>query len=164
MKKKTLTILILILSFGYSYAQTKVSGYVFDEANEPVAFATILFKGSIEGTISDENGKFYLESKKNWSQLIISFIGYENLEIELSKKVTFNLKLIIKEENNTLNEVVIAIGKQPKKNNPAIAILEKIWKKRRQNGLKKFNQYNYKKYEKVEFDLNSIDSSFKEKR
>jgi len=115
MKKKTLIILILILSFGYNYAQTKVSGYVFDEANEPVAFATILFKGSIEGTISDENGKFYLESKKNWSQLIISFIGYENLEIELSKKVTFNLKLIIKEENNTLNEVVIAIGKQPKK-------------------------------------------------
>ena len=163
MKKKTLTILILILSFGYSYAQTKVSGYVFDEANEPVAFATILFKGSIEGTISDENGKFYLESKKNWSQLIISFIGYENLEIELSKKVTFNLKLIIKEETNTLNEVVIAVGKQPKKNNPAIAILEKIWKKRRQNGLKKFNQYNYKKYEKVEFDLNTIDSTFKEK-
>ena len=163
MKKKTLLILILILSFGYSYAQTKVSGYVFDEANEPVAFATILFKGSIEGTITDENGKFYLESKKNWSQLVVSFIGYENLEIELSKKVTFNLKLVIKEENNTLNEVVIAIGKQPKKNNPAIAILEKIWKKRRQNGLKKFNQYNYKKYEKVEFDLNTIDSTFKEK-
>jgi predicted transcriptional regulator len=163
MKKKTLTILILILSFGYSYAQTKVSGYVFDEANEPVAFATILFKGSIEGTITDENGKFYLESKKNWSQLVVSFIGYENLEIELSKKVTFNLKLIIKEETNTLNEVVIAVGKQPKKNNPAIAILEKIWKKRRQNGLKKFNQYNYKKYEKVEFDLNTIDSTFKEK-
>jgi predicted transcriptional regulator len=163
MKKKTLTILILILSFGYSYAQTKVNGYVFDEANEPVAFATILFKGSIEGTITDENGKFYLESKKNWSQLVVSFIGYENLEIELSKKVTFNLKLIIKEETNTLNEVVIAVGKQPKKNNPAIAILEKIWKKRRQNGLKKFNQYNYKKYEKVEFDLNTIDSTFKEK-
>ena len=163
MKKKTLTILILILSFGYSYAQTKVSGYVFDEANESVAFATILFKGSIEGTITDENGKFYLESKKNWSQLVVSFIGYENLEIELSKKVTFNLKLIIKEETNTLNEVVIAVGKQPKKNNPAIAILEKIWKKRRQNGLKKFNQYNYKKYEKVEFDLNTIDSTFKEK-
>jgi len=163
MKKKTLLILILILSFGYSYAQTKVSGYVFDEANEPVAFATILFKGSIEGTITDENGKFYLESKKNWSQLVVSFIGYENLEIELSKKVTFNLKLVIKEETNTLNEVVIAVGKQPKKNNPAIAILEKIWKKRRQNGLKKFNQYNYKKYEKFEFDLNTIDSTFKEK-
>ena len=163
MKKKTLIILILILSFWHSYAQTKVSGYVFDEANEPVAFATILFKGSIEGTITDENGKFYLESKKKWSQLVVSFIGYENLEIELSKKVTFNLKLIIKEETNTLNEVVIAVGKQPKKNNPAIAILEKIWKKRRQNGLKKFNQYNYKKYEKVEFDLNTIDSTFKEK-
>jgi len=129
MKKKTLIILILILSFGYSYAQTKVSGYVFDEANEPVAFATILFKGSFEGTITDENGKFYLESKKNWSQLVVSFIGYENLEIELSKKVTFNLKLIIKEETNTLNEVVIAVGKQPKKNNPAISILEKFGKK-----------------------------------
>ena len=163
MIKKLLPILIFLLFLGYSKAQTKVSGRIFDEVNEPLAYATILFKGSIEGTTSDENGRFYLESSKNWAQLVVSFMGYETLEIELSKKVNFNLKFVLKEEANTLNEVVIAVGKQPKKNNPAIAILEKIWEKRRRNGLKKFNQYSYKKYEKVEFDLNNIDSTFKNK-
>ena len=136
---------------------------IYDEVSEPLAYATILFKGSIEGTTSDENGRLYLESSKNWAQLVVSFMGYETLEIELSKKINFSLKFVLKEEANTLNEVVIAVGKQPKKNNPAIAILEKIWEKRKRNGLKQFNQYSYKKYEKVEFDLNNIDSTFKNK-
>jgi len=35
-----------------SFAQTKVSGHVYDENNQPIAFANILFKGSTEGTIS----------------------------------------------------------------------------------------------------------------
>jgi len=43
-------------------AQTKVSGYVFDEFDAPISFANIIFKGSTQGTITNENGKFYLES------------------------------------------------------------------------------------------------------
>jgi hypothetical protein len=53
---------------------------------------------------------------------------------------------------------VIISGKQSKKNNPAIDILRKIWENRRENGVKKFKQYQYNKYEKLEFDLNTIDS------
>ena len=102
MIKKLLPILIFFLLLGYSKAQTKVSGRIFDEVNEPLAYATVLFKGSIEGTTSDENGRFYLESSKNWAQLVVSFMGYETLEIELSKKVNFNLKFVLKEEANTL--------------------------------------------------------------
>lgn len=145
-------------------AQTKAGGRIFDENNEPIAYASVLFKGSIEGTITDENGRFYLESNKNWSTLVVSFIGYETLEFELPKKVNYDLKFILKEESNTLNEVVIVTGKQPKKNNPAIDILRKIWEKKRKNGVKKFKQYQYKKYQKVEFDLNTIDSAFRKKR
>ena len=159
MIKKPLFVFIFFLLVGYSKAQTKVSGRIFDEVNEPLAYATVLFKGSIEGTTSDENGRFYLESSKNWAQLVVSFMGYETLEIELSKKVNFNLKFVLKEEANTLNEVVIAVGKQPKKNNPAIDILRKIWENRRENGVKKFDQYSYDKYEKLEFDINTIDSN-----
>ena len=50
-------------------------------------------------------------------------------------------------------------GKQPKKNNPAIDLLRKIWKHKRRNGLNLFKQYEYDKYEKVQFDLNTIDSA-----
>jgi len=159
-----LPIIIFLFSVASSVAQNKVGGRIFDENNEPIAYASVLFKGSIEGTITDENGRFYLESNKNWSTLVVSFIGYETLEFELPKKVNYDLKFILKEESNTLNEVVIVTGKQPKKNNPAIDILRKIWEKKRKNGVKKFKQYQYKKYQKVEFDLNTIDSAFRKKR
>jgi hypothetical protein len=68
------------------------------------------------------------------------------------------------EGNQQLKEVIIYAGKQSKKNNPAIDILRKIWSKKRENGLRKFKQYQYDKYEKVEFDLNTIDSALMKKK
>lgn len=142
-------------------AQSKVEGYVIDEKDEPVPFANVLFKDSSEGTITDENGRFYLESTETWEALIVSFLGYETLEIPLTKKVNYNLQFTLKEEASTLGEVVIVSGKQSKKadENPAVAILQKIWKNKRKNGLKEFDHFQYNKYEKVEFDINTIDSS-----
>ncbi len=160
MKLKLLTILML-LGCAIASSQTKISGYVFDEKDEPVAFANVLFKGSTEGTITNENGRFYLESDETWETVIISFLGYQKLEIPLDKKVNYDLRFVLKEEADALNEVVIFTGKQSKKasENPAIRILQKIWERKRQNGLKQFKQYQYDEYEKVEFDLNTIDSA-----
>ena len=143
----------------FSFAQTKVSGYVYDEFNEPVSFANVLFKGSTKGTTTDENGKFYLESDETWNTLTVSFIGYETLDILLAKKVSYDLKFTLKEETSQLDQVFIISGKQSKKNNPAIDLLRKIWEHKRKNGLKQFNQYQYDKYEKLEFDINTIDSA-----
>jgi hypothetical protein len=146
---------------GFLFSQTKVSGHVLDENNEPVAYANIIYKNSSEGTITDENGTFYLESKNTWETLIVSFIGYETIEFPLNKKVNYNLTFVIKESAAALNEVLIIAGKQSKKaeENPAIAIMQKVWANKRKNGLKKFKQYAYDRYEKVEFDINTIDSA-----
>ncbi|MCL5127618.1 MULTISPECIES: DUF5686 and carboxypeptidase-like regulatory domain-containing protein [unclassified Algibacter] len=154
-------LIIIFFFFGLTsiVAQTKVSGYIFDEYKEPVSFANVLFKGSTQGTITDENGKFYLESGETWSNLIVSFIGYETLDIPLNKKVNYNLNFTLKEEASALGQVLIVTGKQSKKNNPAIDLLRKIWENKRSNGLKQFKQYEYDKYEKVEFDINTIDSA-----
>ncbi|WP_296356170.1 DUF5686 and carboxypeptidase-like regulatory domain-containing protein [Winogradskyella sp.] len=159
--KKGLLSFLLCFSFIAAFAQTKVSGYVFDENNDPIPFANVLFKGSTEGTITNEDGKFYLESNETREILIVSFIGFELLEIPLTKKVNYDLKFVLKEEAASLKEVVIVTGKQSKKasENPAIRILKKIWERKRQNGLKQFKQYEYDQYEKVEFDLNTIDSA-----
>ncbi len=159
--KQLLLPFFLLFGIISIYAQTKVSGHVYDETGEPVAFANVLFKDTTEGTITNENGRFYLESDNTHTTLIVSFLGYETLEITLSKKVNYDLRFTLKEEAEALSAVVIATGKQSKKasENPAIAILKKIWQRKRKNGLKQFNQYQYDKYEKVEFDLNTIDSS-----
>jgi hypothetical protein len=156
-------LILLLFFFGIVsvVAQTKVSGKVYDEFNEPIAFANVIFKGSSEGTITDENGTFYLESDATWDTVFVSFIGFATLDVPLEKRVNYDLKFILKEEEGSLDEVVIVTGKQSKKEseNPAIAILKKVWEHKRKNGLKQFKQYEYDKYEKVEFDLNTIDSS-----
>jgi len=159
---KHLYILFFILTSAV-FSQVKVSGTVVDESNEPVPFANLTFKGSTVGTVSDENGKFYLESDKTYTQLIISFLGFETKTIPLKAR-NYDLKIVLEENSATLDEVVVYSGKMKKKGNPAIAILRKIWAKKRQNGIHLYKQYEYDKYEKIEFDLNSIDEKFKKKK
>ncbi|MGB5320063.1 carboxypeptidase-like regulatory domain-containing protein, partial [Eudoraea sp.] len=140
------------------FSQTKAGGIVVDEEGEPVAFANVVFKGSTQGTITNEDGLFYLESDETFEALLISFIGYQKEELPLNKAVNYDLEVILV-QGEQLDEVIVYVGKQSKKNNPAIDILKRIWAKKRINGLRQFEQYQYDKYEKVEFDLNSIDSA-----
>ncbi|SIR10072.1 DUF5686 family protein [Maribacter ulvicola] len=149
----------LSLCFFIAQGQTKIGGIVVDEQGEPVSFANVFFKSSTEGTITNDDGRFYLESENDYATVIISFIGYTDYELQLDAKVVYNLKITMVEAAEQLNEVVLIAGKQSKKNNPAVDILRKIWAKKRQNGVRQFNQYAFDKYEKVEFDLNTIDSA-----
>lgn len=157
--KLKLLIFLFVALVSFSFAQTKVGGHVYDQNNEAVPFANVIFKNSSEGTITDENGRFYMESDQTWDTLVVSFIGYETIEFPLPQKVNYDLKFNLNEETATLDEVVIIRGRQPKKNNPAIDILRKIWEFKRENGLKRFDHYEFDKYEKVEFDINTIDSA-----
>jgi len=158
MKYKLLSLILFFCLFQVM-AQTKVGGHVFDANNEPVAFANVIFKDSSEGTITNENGRFYLESDETWETIVISFIGYETIDLPLEGKINLGLKLTLNESAGQLDEVLLITGKQSKKNNPAIDILRKVWENKRENGLKRFKQYEYDKYEKVEFDINTIDSA-----
>lgn len=139
-------------------AQTKVSGKVVDNTNQPIPYANIIFKGTNIGVVSNEDGKFYIESDQNYKTLLVSFVGFPTKEVVLTKQVNYNFIITLSEGEN-LKEVVVFSGKTSKKNNPALDILRKIWERRRKNGLKMFKQYQYNKYEKVEFDMNTIDSA-----
>jgi hypothetical protein len=156
---------ILIL-FGFwltvistAVAQTKVSGIVVDNTNQPVPYANIVFKGSQIGVVSNEDGRFYIEAPENYTTLVVSYVGFPDKIVKLTKLVNYDFKVVLT-EGNALKEVKIYAGKTSKKNNPALDILRKIWERRRKNGLKMFKQYQYDKYEKVEFDMNTIDSAF----
>lgn len=160
MNKNFLLPLFFLFAFTSTvFSQTKVSGVIVDKLGKPIPFANIAFKNSSEGVVSSEDGVFYLESKKTYLTLIITSVGYSDREIDLEKAINYNMKIQLK-EIETLNEVVIYKGKTSKKNNPALDILRKIWERRRKNGLNMFDQYQMEKYEKIEFDMNSIDSAY----
>ena len=164
MNKHTYLLILFLSIFFNSNAQTKVGGVVNDNAGKTVPFANVVFANSTSGTTTNEVGEFYLQADENYDTLVISFIGYKTKEIALKSRVNLNMEITLEEEAASLDEVVIYRGKTSKKNNPAIDILKKIWANRRSNGVKAFDQYSYKEYEKLEFDLNTIDSSVVESR
>lgn len=163
MKKNNILNVLFLLIFSVSFSQVKISGTVKDEQNNSIPFANILFVGSNTGTVSDENGEFYLESDQNYTKIEVSFIGYKT-KISSVKSRDFNIIITLKEAASQLNEVFIYSGKVKKKGNPAVAILKKVWEKKRQNGVYLFDQYQYEKYEKLEFDINNIDSTLIESK
>ncbi len=160
MNKKLLYLIVILFMLQNVHAQVKVSGIVVDEQSKPVPFANIIFKGSIEGTISDENGRFYLQSNISYKELEVSFVGFQT-EVILLESRNYDLNIVLVESSNELNEVKLYSGKIKKKGNPAIAILKQIWKKKRKNGIYLYDTYEYDKYEKIEFDLNNVDEKLK---
>jgi hypothetical protein len=61
-------------------------------------------------------------------------------------------------EAEILNEVVILLEKHQNRQ-PCSGDSKKIWERKRKNGLYLFDQYQMEKYEKIEFDMNTIDSA-----
>ena len=144
---KQLLFLLFTSLTAVLFAQTKVSGEIQDLNGAPVAFANVIFKDSNEGTISNEDGRFYLQSDNDYATVSFSFVGYKTLDVTLGQKTTYKMVVRLEEEAAALDAVVLYSGKQSKKNNPAIDILKKIWENRRENGVKRFNQYTYDKYD-----------------
>ena len=142
---KRFLLFFLLLTPVFIWSQTKAGGIVVDGEGEPVAFANVVFKGSTEGANTNEDGLLYLESSKKYNALTISFIGYKTEELKLARRVNYNLKVVLF-QGEQLDEVVVYMGKQSKKNNPAKDILKKICAKKKINWLSILNKYQYYKY------------------
>jgi TonB-linked SusC/RagA family outer membrane protein len=101
----SLTIVILAFAFGAS-AQAQITGTVIDGGNnESLIGATVVEKGTSNGTITDIDGNFTLTTKSNAGTIVVSFIGYLNQEIEFSGQAT--LKVALNADVTDIEEVVV---------------------------------------------------------
>ena len=101
-------------SYSVQNVQQKqtVSGIVKDSSGEPIIGASVLEKGTTNGTITDLDGKFTLSVSSN-AVLQISYIGYKTLEVKSSP----NMGVTLQEDTETLDEVVVVgFGTQKKVN------------------------------------------------
>ena len=92
------------------YAQDiQVTGLVTEQTGgDAIPGVSILVKGTSNGTITDVDGNFSLKVNPN-SILVLSFIGFQKLEVPVNGQSVLNIKL--KEDTGQLNEVVItALG------------------------------------------------------
>ena len=85
-----------------SVQQTKqATGYVADSQG-PLIGATVMEKGTNNGTVTDFNGFFTLNVKPG-ATIVVSYVGYVSQEV----KAGDNLKINLKEDGHVVNEVVV---------------------------------------------------------
>lgn len=103
--RKHLLLYILLCLSVVSYAQNiQLTGLVTDAANEPVIGASVVEKGTTNGVITDFDGNFTLSVPAK-ATLIISYVGYASQEIPVNGRS--NIKVILKEDTEMLDEVVV---------------------------------------------------------
>ncbi len=103
---KNLLFVALFLVSATVLGQTKITGKIVDEFNQPLPSASIMEKGTTNGISTDFDGNFTLNTKSNSGVLVISFIGFKNREVSFSSSKP-NMGNIVLKEDGTLDEVMI---------------------------------------------------------
>ena len=101
LKKLFLSSLILLTS-TIMYAQSEIKGTVLDDLGETVIGATVLEKGTTNGTITDFDGNFSLKVDAG-KTLVISYVGYKTIEVPAQNGMTVTLS----EDAEMLEELVV---------------------------------------------------------
>jgi len=108
--KTIATFLLFIFSLAAG-AQSTVSGKVTDVKGNSIPGANIYIDGSYDGTSSDEQGNFgFTTNEKGQHTLVVSFLAYETVRLEIAVENAQNLVVKLKESVNTLDAVVITAG------------------------------------------------------
>ena len=92
----------LILASTVMYAQTEITGTVYDETGEGAIGATVVEKGTSNGMMTDFEGNFKLKVQEG-AILVISYVGYQTMEVSAVN----GMKVTLQEDSQLLNEVVI---------------------------------------------------------
>ena len=97
-----------------------IQGKVTNEKGEPIIGASVAYKGTNIGTITNMNGEFSLVKKEGKKQLTAQFIGYDPVEIPVDTSQT--ILIAMNENKQALNEVVV-VGYGTNKNKKSTSVV-----------------------------------------
>lgn len=149
-----LLIFLLALASVQAGGQTKIiHGLVRDaHSEEPVPFASVLFKNSSTGKLTDSSGQFsFYLSKLPSDTLLITCVGYQPFSLILNNlRDSYSFSILL--ERGTFNE-----GAQLKvKVNKGLLVWRKIVQNKPFNDRYRFDNFSYELYNKLELDLKNI--------
>jgi len=167
MKKRLFFLLFFLPLRLLSQQNTVIDGSVIDAATgENLPFVNIVFQGKNIGTSTDLKGNFHLETLWASNQIVVSFIGYktQTLDVQIGKKNKY--EILLAPDAFMLNETVIKPKRvrYSKKDNPAVALMQKVIENKNQNRIEAHDYYEYESYEKFALSLANIKPDMKEKK
>ncbi len=98
------------------YQAFPVSGKIVDENGQPLPGVSVRINKSDQGTISDPNGSFTLNSVKETDTLNFSFIGYQNQSVAVGNQKVFTIKMVPSSADVLKEVVVVGYGTSTKAN------------------------------------------------
>jgi len=112
MKRIYLLVLLSYAGAMSAFAQLRtVEGKVLNEQSKPLANANIFIKGAIDGAISDSLGYFiFTTSRKGEITLCARMLGYVEFTVQVRETTTTPLVLKMRQDNITLDNVVVTAG------------------------------------------------------
>jgi TonB-linked SusC/RagA family outer membrane protein len=121
MKKSRLITMLLALMVSLTSWAQGISGTVVDDNGDAVIGASVVEKGNPQkGTITDFDGNFTIRVNEG-TTLVVSYIGYVTQEV----KATHNMRVVMKEDAQTLQDVVV-IGYGVQKKSVVTASIAKV--------------------------------------
>ncbi|MCL6219380.1 TonB-dependent receptor [Zunongwangia pacifica] len=134
MNKNLLFLLLILSGFYVSSAQNQqveLSGFVFDDQQNPISNAHIYLKDSRYGAYTNQNGYFSIQNiKKGEYTIVISEIGFIKKELQVNLQSNKNIEINIQKEITALSDVLISGAKETsyatRKVSPSLKLNEAI--------------------------------------
>ncbi|WP_455537526.1 TonB-dependent receptor plug domain-containing protein, partial [Prevotella koreensis] len=101
-RRLMLSLFLILASTTIAIAQTETSGKIIDNTGEPIIGASIMEKGTSNGTTSDIDGNFNLKTSPG-ARIVVSFIGFESQELP----ATSGMNITLIDNAKELSEVVV---------------------------------------------------------
>lgn len=167
--KAVIIFLMLCATIAMGQSQTApttvIRGIVRDSvSNEPLSFVAIFLKGTDKGALSKEDGTFEIVTRSKFESLNFNTMGYDEKVCKVEFGKVNDIEVLMSPVGVALKELVVKPKKEKysKKNNPAVAFVEKLMKRKHLHDPKSNDYFSYRKYEKMNLGLN--DFSEKQKK
>lgn len=151
------------------YAQNTANGRIVDaKTNKEISGVDVFINENDKPVLTTASGNFMVQSDSIIYKLKFLRKNYALESIAVTPETASNIFVKLSQEKVSSIEEVVIHNEKPKyknkKENPAYAIMQKVWERKRNNGLDKFDTYTYKEYEKIQFDANNLDSAFMKRK
>lgn len=160
MKKRAYILFLLLCVTLSAVAQsTRVRGRVTDTEGNPLAYASVVFKGTMVGMFTDEEGSYSLETREAVDTLQVLMLGYQTQERVVKRAAFSELNFQMQANDFAIDQVVVTPGE-----NPAFPILDAVIARKKRNNPDHYESYTTETYTKMELGLTNIKEEFRNKR
>lgn len=155
MKRLFIVFCLSIVAFVSINAQ--ITGEIVDKDGYAIPYASAMYKGHHIATASDMNGAFTIERHEGWT-LTISSVGFRSHTIKIDASTPSHLKVVLKEDSKSLNEVIVKSkrARYSRKDNPAVALMRRVIAAKSKTHLDNHDYYQFNKYQKITLSMNDL--------